>query len=837
MTGPGDDSGEHRLVSKRFGRFSADRLLDLSSEAIFLRDAADRITYWNAGAEALYGWSREEAIGRSSLELLKTSPAPVFSEIQASLNRTGFWKGELVQTCRDGTRVEVASQSWIDRDSESGSVEIVQIDAAVTALKRAESARANFQSLFESTAGAYLVVTPHEYQIVAVSDAYLHVTLADRNIVGRNLFDVFPDVPGDPSADAVRNLQASLKKVETSRCADAMDVQRHPIRLADGSGGWQERYWSPINSPVFNQSGELAFIVHRIEDVTPYVLAKQGEAKGEEAMNILHNRAAHMEAEIVRRTQELLRANEQLRETEARFRLLADTIPQLVWMARPDGWVFWYNQRWYEFTGKTPKEMEGWGWQSVHDPQELGRITEYWKAGLEKEQPWEDTFLLRRYDGEYRWHLSRAVPLRGHDGRIVLWFGTNTDITDLVKAEEAARSANRTKDQFIAALSHELRTPLMPVLAVVSYLVKQTPSLPSELRGEIEMIQRNVELEARLIDDLLDITRIASGKLEFTPEVTDAHPAVYDAFEICAQNVRTKELIVELDLQAAEHLVLADPVRLHQVFWNIISNAVKFTPRGGRVVIRSSNNEEGEFVLEVTDTGIGFEPEALEHIFDAFAQGDRSITRNFGGLGLGLAITKSLVDAHHGRLEAHSNGRNEGATFKLILGTIAKENNATVTAGEPSFNKNTLRILVVDDHDDTRRVLGNLLRGKGHEVSTAVNVATALETLSCKTIDVLLSDIGLPDGTGYQLMEQAKSFQPLIGIALSGFGMAEDIDRAFEAGFSHHMIKPVNFDQLETVLRRITSKSVFSSRSPGPGPIESATQMEFSLSRHSLADN
>jgi signal transduction histidine kinase/ActR/RegA family two-component response regulator len=381
----------------------------------------------------------------------------------------------------------------------------------------------------------------------------------------------------------------------------------------------------------------------------------------------------------------------------------------------------------------------------------------------------------------------------------------------LEASEESACAANRAKDQFLGVLSHELRSPLTPVLAVVSYLVKQTSKLPAELRNEIEMIRRNVELEARLIDDLLDITRIANGKLELTLEVTDVHLAIRDAGDICAQDIRTKNLAVEWDLAAPAHWVMADRVRLQQVCWNILNNAVKFTPSGGSIIVRSRNDAAGHFMLEMEDTGIGIEPEQLDHIFDAFEQGQRSITRKFGGLGLGLAISKSLVDSHNGRLEASSRGKNTGTTFKLVLKSVAEERGEAASQPASLDQNHKLRILVVDDHDDTRRVLANLLRIKGHEVLTAMDVGSALETLSRESIDVLLSDIGLPDGTGYDLMERAKTFQRFMGIALSGFGTAEDILRATDSGFAHHLIKPVNVDQLQAVLARVKSKRTFGS--------------------------
>lgn len=380
-------------------------------------------------------------------------------------------------------------------------------------------------------------------------------------------------------------------------------------------------------------------------------------------------------------------------------------------------------------------------------------------------------------------------------------------LKEIARAKEAAQSANRAKDQFIATLSHELRTPLTPVLALVSYLIKHTSTLPPELRNEIEMIRRNVELEARLIDDLLDVTRISAGKLELALEVTDAHAAVRGALDICAEDIRSKKLTSELDLQASEYWIRADPVRLHQAFWNILNNAVKFTPSGGRITIRSRNGANGDFILAVEDTGIGFEPETFKRMFAAFEQGNRSITREFGGLGLGLAITKNLVEAHHGRLEAFSGGRNAGATFEIALKTIPAETTPAATNRAWVDHVVRLRILVVDDHDDTRRVIGNLLRIKGHEVFTASNVSSAIEVLAHEAIDLLFSDIGLPDGTGYELMERAKALQPLTGVAFSGFGMTEDIARALDCGFAYHMVKPLNIEQLESVLRQVTPKN------------------------------
>jgi PAS domain S-box-containing protein len=424
---------------------------------------------------------------------------------------------------------------------------------------------------------------------------------------------------------------------------------------------------------------------------------------------------------------------------------------------------------------------------------------------------------VRKDGSEFR--AQRLISaVRDENGNLRGFSKVTRDITEQIrhrelakKAQGEAERANEAKDRFLAILSHELRTPLTPVLAVVGYLAKQTSTLPRELRGEMDMIRRNVELQARMIDDLLDVTKIARGKLELALEVTDAHAAIRHAFDICADTIKTKRLEVSLDLKASAHEVLADPVRLHQIFCNLISNAVKFTPAGERIMIRSRNEANERVVFEVEDRGIGIPAEKLTHIFEPFEQGDRFITQEFGGLGLGLAIIKALVESHRGRLEAFSEGRNAGSKFKLTLKAVAQKNSAAASVDVKAGKSTPLRILLVDDHEDTQRVFSRLLRLNGHEVFGASNVASALKTLCNESIDVLLSDLGLPDGTGCELMMRAQAIQPLTGIALSGFGTAEDITGAMKAGFSRHLVKPVKFEQLEVALSRIASKPTFKS--------------------------
>lgn len=408
--------------------------------------------------------------------------------------------------------------------------------------------------------------------------------------------------------------------------------------------------------------------------------------------------------------------------------------------------------------------------------------------------------------------FERYSKIQRIDDRTVGRVWTFRDVTEHKRAEEnlrsaktAAESANKAKDDFLAVLSHELRTPLTPALAAASYLAEHE-DLPGTLRDEVNAIRRNVLLEARLIDDLLDLTRISRGKIELQLEAVDVHTLLQDTVEIVAEDLGFKDLKLTTEFGAGEHHVRADSVRLHQVFWNLLNNAVKFTPAGGSITIRTSNNEAGACVIEMSDTGIGIDPEHQARIFNAFEQAERAITRRFGGLGLGLAISKTLVELHAGTIAVESAGEDQGATFRVTLAAL----DAPEITGKESVTGNgalpaSLQVLIVDDHVETLRVLSALLRKRGHNVSTAGSMQKALQLLEAGPFDVLISDIGLPDGDGHGLIRAAKKRHVLKGIALSGFGMDDDRRNSRESGFDYHLTKPIEFQKLESVLREIAS--------------------------------
>ena len=375
-------------------------------------------------------------------------------------------------------------------------------------------------------------------------------------------------------------------------------------------------------------------------------------------------------------------------------------------------------------------------------------------------------------------------------------------IREQAAAEAARIEAERqsaAKDRFLAMLSHELRTPLTPVLASVLTL-EQEKDLPASIGESLQLIRRNVELEARLIDDLLDLTRISKGKVQLNFEVVDAHQLLQNALEIYESEINRKCLGLQIDLSAKEVYLRADPARLQQIFWNLINNAVKFTPQQGQIRISTSNDNSARLRVEIADTGLGIESEALPKIFNAFEQGSRAQT---GGLGLGLAISKALVEAHQGSISAKSTGRNQGTRFTLIFPTCEKPDATCVaTVSRVTPQRQAMRVLLVEDHQDTNRSLTRLLQRRGYQVESAVDVKSALDLTAKHQFDVLVSDLGLPDGSGLDIMRTLNTERPLFGIALTGFGMDDDIRKSRDAGFKYHLVKPIDLNKLDSLIQQ-----------------------------------
>ena len=504
------------------------------------------------------------------------------------------------------------------------------------------------------------------------------------------------------------------------------------------------------------------------------------------------------------------------------YRLMIEEMGQGAVTLLPDGTILYCNRC---FAGLVDAHLE-----SV-----LGNSAYSFLAPSSRE-----TFEALLRQGEAGRSGQGEVQLRTAGGRLVPAYAAVTAlsrddgpalcliVTDLTgqRAAAKAEAANEAKDRFLANLSHELRTPLTPVLAVVSGL-DGDPRLPDDVRAHLSMMRRNLELEARLIDDMLDLTRIERGKLELRREPADLNQILEHALQTTERELLVKRLRIVTDLPRQDCFLPADTPRLTQVFWNLLNNAAKFTPEGGTVTVRSSREQEtgdegGWLVVEVADSGMGIEPETLEHIFEAFDQGRPGTARRFGGLGLGLAISRAIVEMHGGSLTAASGGRNQGATFTVRLpwcdvpATSAVSAMSATAAREASSSpkpesqdpSSPPHLLLIEDHIDTAEAMAELLRELGYRITLADSVSAGLAAAEQAQasqdgtrIDLVVSDLGLPDGSGLDLMRALASRYGLRGIALSGYGKEEDVQKSREAGFQKHVTKPVSLQALQSALQ------------------------------------
>lgn len=516
-----------------------------------------------------------------------------------------------------------------------------------------------------------------------------------------------------------------------------------------------------------------------------------------------------MTASIRARRAERDAAERALRESEESSRQISESLPQLVWTSLPDGRYDYLSPQWVEYTGVPAAQSLGFGWaEQVHlDDREA--LVEVWKGVVEHGTMLDVAFRLRRRDGAYRWFRTRAVPLRGERGQIVKWFGTNTDIDEAKRAEEALRSADRRKDEFLAMLGHELRNPLSAISNAVN-LWNNAPDDVETAALTREVIERQTVNLTRLVDDLLDVVRITEGKIELRKVPVELDAVVTRAVEAVRPLIEERRHQLDLSLSGWDKIrVQADPTRLEQVVTNLVTNAAKYTPDGGRitVVVRS---ERRDAIISVMDNGIGIASEMLSAIFELFTQGERGLARTTGGLGIGLSLCRQLVELHGGSISVCSNGRGEGASFTVRLPLLTEDTALPVSKSPVSSARvgRGRRVLLVDDNRDTVHSFARLLKLRGHEVATAYDGLAAIERAQEFKPDIFLLDIGLPGLDGYALARRLREegFADTPMIAISGYAQQGDRERAREAGFDRHFSKPINFEALAALLLAETSE-------------------------------
>jgi PAS domain S-box-containing protein len=514
------------------------------------------------------------------------------------------------------------------------------------------------------------------------------------------------------------------------------------------------------------------------------------------------------------------RAAQAIRASEVRFRLMADSAPVLIWIADTSKACTWFNRAWLEFSNRTMEQELGFGWvQSIH-PDDLDNFLRTYSDHFEARTAFKAEYRFRRHDGEWRWLIDNAVPLyEGAEGTFSGYIGSCVDITEfrqaatereqLLLSERAARTEaerlGRMKDEFLATLSHELRTPLNAILGWATLLRRVKVGSDDYLKG-LETIERNARVQTQIIADLLDMSRIISGKVQLDVQPVDLQEVISAALDAVRPSADAKHLRVRATLDAKAGRIRGDASRLQQVFWNLLTNAVKFTPAGGRIdVVLERVNSHVE--ISVEDSGIGIKPEFLAFVFDRFRQADASITRRHGGLGLGLSIVKHLIELHGGTVRVKSPGEGHGSTFIVALPISVARTSDSGTHEWPGLAEVDLfsvelpslagvTVLVVDDEPDARILVSRIVEERGARAVMAQTGEEALRLLNTGSVDILVSDIGMPDYDGYKFIQRIRVGEPkpirnIPAIALTAYARADDRQRALLAGYQMHLAKPV----------------------------------------------
>ncbi|HEV2692590.1 MAG TPA: PAS domain S-box protein [Verrucomicrobiae bacterium] len=677
-------------------------------------------------------------------------------------------------------RAQKTSDDELGDLTDAFNVMLAQVQSSHSALVESES---QLSAIFNQ-AGAGIAQCDLSGHFLKVNDRYCEITGYRREslIKGLTVQDItHPD-------DRPLNISAL---VEVNKGLPSSIIEKRYVR-PDG-----EVVWARVSVvPLRDAAGDVEFALAVAQDIT--------ERKRQEVE---------------------LASLMQQRDAQARlFDATLSSIADLAYTFDLEGNWIYANKPLLEIWGKSLEEITGKSSLELGYPPELAKhLKQQVKEVIRTGKPVKDETYFTDSKGVEDYHEYIFSPVFAADGSVSAVCGTTRLTTErkrneieLKNARDQALAASRAKDDFLAALSHELRTPLNPVLLLASAAAEDAGLTP-DIRAQFVTIRNNVELEARLIDDLLDLTRITRDKLSLEMHTLDVYAILRNAIDIIRSDLEKKHVRLTLDLAAGEPMMLGDAVRLQQIFWNVLKNAVKFTPDGGEIIVEAGLlPENGNIFIKVTDTGIGLTPGEIEHIFDAFSQGEHAITgssHRFGGLGLGLTISHKLVELHAGIIRATSAGRNQGATFTLEfpqLPAVIKKDAPVAPEKAPARNlpapekpKPAMRILLVEDHEPTRVALAHLLARRKYKVSTAGSLAEARALVQREKFDLLVSDIGLPDGDGYTLMAELRDQFGMKGITLSGYGMEQDLAKGKDAGFIAHLIKPVRVESLEKVLNEI----------------------------------
>ena len=655
-------------------------------------------------------------------------------------------------------------------------------------------------SFHASPIGQYLLAPTEKLEILAVNDAFLRAVSRRReDVIGRPLFEVFPNNPDDPHDTGVQDLAHSIRLAIETGASQKMPAQRYPIEMhRDGKRWFEDLYWSATNTPIHGEDGTLRCISHTTIDITAQVRAEQAfEASRLDAIrNAQRAQAQRTKLETVLFVAPVGilvvdREGNVLQRNPAHAALFGDDLPG--------------HQGRVEL-----REWQGWFVDGERDGQPLA--PDDWPLQRALAGTAVDRCLLRvkSFDSDaIRTMLVSSAPIRDDEGGIAGAVAVSMDIEERVRAEQALRDADRRKDEFLAMLAHELRNPLAPIGAAASLLMHSHKE-DEQVQRTSNVITRQVRHMSGLVDDLLDVARVTRGLIELDSATVDAKRVVAEALEQARPFIEARGHALQVNQPPMPAFVLGDHKRLVQVLANLLHNAAKFTPEGGLIQIELAIDPD-RVRMSISDNGQGMTSELLERAFELFAQGERKLDRSQGGLGIGLALVRSLVSLHDGNVSAESAGPGQGTRFTVCLPRLqaaaAAEGIDAIPASQEE--REPLEILAVDDNEDALAMLKLLLGAQGHRVLTSTSSREALRCAEQARPDVCVLDIGLPDIDGYALARALRAnprTRDAALVAVSGYGREADRQRASEAGFDDYFVKPVDIDALSSALSRLGAR-------------------------------
>jgi PAS domain S-box-containing protein len=760
------------------------RLFETAQDAILILDGdSGKIIDANPFVIELLGYSLEELIRKELWEIGLFSDKKENKAAFKRLHKDGYIRYEnLPLETKDGKRVDVEFVSnTYDVDGRNviqcNIRDITERARATHALKTSET---RYRRLFETAQDAILILDGDSGKIIDANPFVIDLLgYSLDELVGKELWQIglFPDI---------KQAKAAFQQLYANGYIRYEDL---PLETKDG------------------RRAEVEFIsnTYTVDD-----------------LNIIQCN--------IRDITDRKRSENAAREATERFRFLAESLPTKIFTATTDGNRNYFNQQWNEFTGLSFDQLKDSGWKQLIHPEDLEGHLRAWLHSLDTGEPFQFQYRLRRADGVYRWHLSRAQAMRNADGSIVMWVGSSTDIDDQKRTEEnlarlykEAESLNRSKDQFLATVSHELRTPMTSILGWTALLAMENLDETTRREG-IATIHRSAKAQAQIIDDVLDVSRMITGKLRLTIEPVDMKSVLRAAVTAIFPAAEAKQLQIRMAFQPDLPRLGGDPARLQQVFWNLFSNAVKFTPPGGSIDVRLFSRDSN-VVVEVQDTGTGIRPEFLPYAFDRFAQQEGGTMRRHGGMGIGLSIVKQLVELHGGTIAVSSEGEGRGSTFTISIPVQATipidilERRGRVSLGATPLIPSSLeeipsitglRVLVIDDEPDSRRTVAAILEQYGAIVTTAPTAAEGLALSERESFDVLLCDVAMPEQDGYSLIRRIRSRADeksrISAVALTAYGRPTEREIALMEGFDEYLKKPVEPHDLISLVASVVRR-------------------------------